>query len=297
MSNYSCLFFLLFIVSNFTTIAQEGKDTSINVYFDTDSYKLEPLQSENLKHFFSSFPEIKQIIGYTDSTGNPGYNLSLSRKRALSISVFLQTHLDSLKKDQLIFRGESSSLPELWMNRRVQVIAIQKQKRLITQKTDNSRIDISEDSSQKTGTYNNKDTVGSHLLPAPPKLNAQVAGDTISNFFLENVFFVPDQPIVTAESLPYIKELANVLTNHVEENIEIIGHINYQSRFDSTHLRDLFKLSQLRAKTIYDYLTEFGISRSRMTFKGVGNSQPTYPRPVNDDQRRKNMRVQIIIKE
>ena len=146
---------------------------------------------------------------------------------------------------------------------------------------------------------NRRVQITAHLNPPPAaiiKRPADNESDTVRNFYLEYVYFIPDQPAITYESLHYMQQLARNLKTYTTESFDIVGHINYQSRFDSTHLKDLYRLSQQRAKAVYDYLVEAGIPKTKMTYKGVGNSMPIYPSPVNDEQRRKNMRVQVIIK-
>jgi outer membrane protein OmpA-like peptidoglycan-associated protein len=100
---------------------------------------------------------------------------------------------------------------------------------------------------------------------------------------------------VTEESIPSLQELAQQLKAYPSAIFEIVGHINYQSRYDSTHLGDLYQLSTKRAKVVYEYLLEYGIASSRIRYKGVGNSQPAIASPKNDGERMKNMRVQIIV--
>ena len=256
---YVCLIIMGFIFC-FDGAAQEKKDTSINLYFKMNSAELDALQYRNLKDFSTSVQSIKQIIGYADSTGELFYNISLSKKRALAVYNALQRDIDLLNKNILLFAGESTMESEMWMNRRVQV--------------------------------------SGYLISLSPIKEAIEKGtDTVRNFNLEYVYFIPDQPIITDESLSYIQELAKNLKMYKTETFEIIGHINYQSRQDSSHLTDLYRLSELRAKAVYDYLIESGIPKTRMTFRGVGNSMPVYSLPVNEEQKRKNMRVQIIIKK
>jgi flagellar motor protein MotB len=185
----------------------------------------------------------------------------LSKKRALAAYKVLSERTDMLNKSMMTYIGETSEQPELWKNRRVQIIAYQNP---VTEIKGNVKVDT------------------------------QVV---VRSFDLQYVFFVPDQAIVTQESIPYIKELAQILKTYKSETFEIVGHINYQSRFDSTHLTDIYQLSERRAKVIYDYLESYGVSPSRMTFKGVGNSRPIYPSPIDDEQRKKNMRVEIIIRK
>lgn len=255
----------------------QTKDTSVNFYFEFNSAKLDSNQYRRLNDFSSTF-QIKSIRGYADTTGTKKCNLSLSQKRALAVYTALKSSTDSIKKINLLYYGESVEEPELWENRRVEVIA-----RPITESKAINQIPASE---------------ATHQVP----VNA-LASDTtvrrlviVRDFNLDHVYFMPDLAVITPESQSYMHELAETLKNYKTESFEIIGHINYQSRFDSTHLGDLFTLSKRRAKAVYDFLVEQGLPASRMSYKGVGNSQPIYPSPKNDEERRKNMRVQIIIK-
>ena len=251
---------LISCIQYLNCFSQVGKDTSINLYFKTDDFKLDSNEYRRLNDFSFAF-HIKSIIGYADSTGNKTHNLSLSKKRAFAVYNALNSGTNLFNKSIMLYVGESTEEPELWKNRRVQIIAY-----------------------QIPGSELNSDTMAN-------------SPSIVRNFDLEYVYFIPDQAVITQESLSYIQELAAILKTYKTETFEIIGHINYQSRFDSSHLTDIYLLSERRAKAVYDLLVEFGISATRMTFKGVGNSRPIYPSPVNDEQRRKNMRVQIVIKK
>ena len=255
--------FLLIVTTCYLSLnsfSQVNRDTSINIYFESNVYKLDSDQIRTLINFSSAF-NVTSIRGYADSTGTPHYNLSLSNKRAFSVYNVVSNGNQLLNKNMVIHMGESIEEPELWKNRRVHIIA---SPHPVTEVNNRTRIDT-------------------------PTI--------VRSFDLEYVYFIPDQAIVTQESINYINKIAEILKTYKTETFEIIGHINYQSRFDSTHLTDIYQLSERRAKSIYDYLVEFGISPDRMTTKGVGNSQPVIPSPANDDERRKNMRVQIIIRK
>ena len=118
----------------------------------------------------------------------------------------------------------------------------------------------------------------------------------VKSLSIENIYFVPDRAIITDESLPYVKELADLLLkNYKTETFEIVGHVNYETDKDSSQLPDLYYLSERRARTIYMLLKEYGIPAERMHYKGVGNSQPVIPHPKTDEEKRKNMRVEVII--
>ena len=118
----------------------------------------------------------------------------------------------------------------------------------------------------------------------------------VKSLSIENIYFVPDRAIITDESLPYVKELADLLLkNYKTETFEIVGHVNYETNKDSSQLTDLYYLSERRARTIYLLLKEYGIATERMHYKGVGNSQPVVAHPKTDEEKRKNMRVEVII--
>ncbi len=54
-------------------------------------------------------------------------------------------------------------------------------------------------------------------------------------------------------------------------------------------------LSEQRAKAVADYLTEHGITESRLTIKGLGGSQPIFKQPKTEKERSLNRRVEIKV--
>jgi outer membrane protein OmpA-like peptidoglycan-associated protein len=253
---FCCLTLIICQLPSYS-FSQPNRDTSISVYFQNNSIRLDSDQINRLRDFSARF-HIHSITGYADTIGTQVYNLPLSKKRAIEVYKLVFTSSQLIDQNIVTYMGESTEEPELWQNRRVRLVA-----------------------AQDSGKVTNKKTTA----------------EVVRSFDLDYIYFVPDQAIVTQESIPYVRELANVLKSYKTETFEIIGHINYQSRFDSTHLTDIYQLSERRAKAIFDYLISYGIAPERMTFRGVGNSQPIYPSPINDEQRRKNMRVQVIVRK
>src|SRR4051812_20997724 len=118
------VFFLIFIVCHLhlDCYSQIIRDTSISFYFKTDSFRLDNDQIKRLIDF-SSFFHVKWITAYADTSGTHGYNLILSKKRAFAAYKVLSARTDLLNKSMMTYMGESTAEPELWKNRRVQIIA------------------------------------------------------------------------------------------------------------------------------------------------------------------------------
>lgn len=73
--------------------------------------------------------------------------------------------------------------------------------------------------------------------------------------------------IITQESIPYVQEVTRKLKTYHGVHFQIIGHVNYQSKKDSLFLQDLFKLSEERAKIIYELLIENGMAPEKLKYK------------------------------
>ena len=245
----------------------------MTVFFETNSAELTNPELDSIRRFIITFPNITNIEGFADSTGTTTYNFGLSKRRALAVYEIVKARIKKLNSTIVGYGGETEQFPGLALNRRVEICA----QRAIPQPSEKDRTHKVEN-----------DTM-------PDIVSRHGSVDTIRVITLENLYFLPDRPIVTEESIPSLQELAQQLKAYPSAIFEIVGHINYQSRYDSTHLGDLYQLSTKRAKVVYEYLLEYGIASSRIRYKGVGNSQPAIASPKNDGERMKNMRVQIIV--
>lgn len=99
----------------------------------------------------------------------------------------------------------------------------------------------------------------------------------------------------TAEPIPSAYQELNKLVDFMKANpkisIEIQGHVNAPNN----ESRAAQKLSEKRAKVVFDYLVEKGIDPKRMTYVGYGNSSMIYNDPKNEEEERANRRVEIKI--
>ena len=251
------LFFTCFLLISLIAPAQNVNDTLIIFYFSVNSNQLDSVQRSKLAELTPQIAKIDAIAGYTDTTGSFNYNKHLSRLRAYEIFKAMKKMNFLLIADPL-GKGEVFDNPDLSKNRKVEVFA--------------------------------------SLKPKSISENKRLVNDSVINVLsIDNIYFIPDKPEIEASSYQQVQELASTLKKYEGVSFEIIGHVNYQSKRDSSHISDLYRLSELRAKRIYELLISEGISSAKMSHKGVGNSQPLIAHPKNDEERKKNMRVEIKI--
>jgi outer membrane protein OmpA-like peptidoglycan-associated protein len=109
---------------------------------------------------------------------------------------------------------------------------------------------------------------------------------------LDEIYFAAGLAVILGESDPKLKRLRDFMILNPSVNIEIQGHVNDDSQRGFVSKR----LSKRRAKRILNYLVENGISESRLTAVGFGNSKPVFKNPKNDEEKEANRRVEILIK-
>jgi outer membrane protein OmpA-like peptidoglycan-associated protein len=84
-----------------------------SVSFDTDSYAIKPSFApvlDTVAQTLQEHPElVAQVIGHTDSTGSPQYNLTLSQNRAQSVVTFLDQR--GVVPQRLSAQGVGASQP------------------------------------------------------------------------------------------------------------------------------------------------------------------------------------------
>ncbi len=122
------------------------------------------------------------------------------------------------------------------------------------------------------------------------KLKPMTLGDKIN---LENIKFDSDKTEILAKSKPALEQLSDFMEINPTVTIEIQGHVNGESKRNKRKYR---KLSESRAKAIYDKLVEAGISASRMSYMGFGNAKMIFRTPINNRQAEANRRVEAEVK-
>ena len=110
---------------------------------------------------------------------------------------------------------------------------------------------------------------------------------------LEEIEFHPGTSEFMPSSYTKLKRLKDFMALNSEVKIEIQGHV---FSLDGYSLIGQI-LSEARAKRVYNYLVENGISKQRMTTVGMGSKHPIYPNPKFSYEEQMNRRVEIKILE
>jgi outer membrane protein OmpA-like peptidoglycan-associated protein/tetratricopeptide (TPR) repeat protein len=108
---------------------------------------------------------------------------------------------------------------------------------------------------------------------------------------LNNILFESGKTILTSGSYEELNRLLNIMLENPLMKIEISGHTD---KTGSEPINN--KLSEGRAKAVLEYLTQKGIDRTRMEYKGYGSSQPISDN-TTPQGRAKNRRVEFKILE
>lgn len=105
----------------------------------------------------------------------------------------------------------------------------------------------------------------------------------------EKVHFAYDKAKIQQKSYPLLNEVAEVLKSNQNIQVRIEGHTDSQGGEEYN-----LDLSDRRAQSVVDYLVDQGVSRSRMTAKGFGESRPIESN-ATEAGRAANRRVEIHI--
>lgn len=114
-------------------------------------------------------------------------------------------------------------------------------------------------------------------------------GEGIVIDFKEKVLFGFDRSDLTPNATTNLDKLVNVLQKYPDTDIEVIGHTDNKGTDEYNQ-----GLSERRANSVSTYLRNHGVSSSRLTTKGMGETDPI---ATNDTEegRAQNRRVEFVI--
>jgi outer membrane protein OmpA-like peptidoglycan-associated protein len=109
---------------------------------------------------------------------------------------------------------------------------------------------------------------------------------------LNNILFQANSTALLSRSKSELNSLAYLLQNNPTIKIEIDGHVNAPGE---TNTDANLKLSEGRAKAIYDFLIKNGVDAARLSYKGYGNTKMIFPNAKTEMEMKVNRRVEILI--
>lgn len=114
-------------------------------------------------------------------------------------------------------------------------------------------------------------------------------GEGIVILFKEKVLFGFDRSDLTSSAQTNLDKLVNVLQKYPDTDIQIIGHTDSKGTDEYNQ-----GLSERRARAVASYLSSQNVSSSRLTTKGMGESDPIATNDT-DEGRSQNRRVEFVI--
>ena len=106
---------------------------------------------------------------------------------------------------------------------------------------------------------------------------------------LKNVFFAFGSAALLPESIAELEKLKKLLADNPGLRIQINGHTDNVGSDEANQV-----LSQQRAKAVYSYLAEQGIDKTRLRFKGFGETLPVDTNDT-DEGRQNNRRTEFVV--
>ncbi len=287
------------LVSSFILKAQNVE--KVIVHFDFNKYEIIPAAAtslDSLISFIQSRPLTFNIelYGHCDSIGSNEYNDTLSVKRTEAVKNYLAingvqsntiTKEEGWGKRQPV--NNNASDYERFLNRRVVVTLVSIEMPVIAAPVV-PEVKQPEQKSEVSIEMPVEKTITDLVKDPKTKIGTKIR--------LKNLNFIGNRHVLLPESIMALMELIDVMENNPDLEISIEGHICcWPNNSDGLDV-DLgtYNLSEMRAKTVYDYLIKTGIDARRLSYKGFGHMHPIYSYPENDeDQRIANRRVEIRI--
>ena len=107
--------------------------------------------------------------------------------------------------------------------------------------------------------------------------------------FDSGILFATNSSTVSAASKSALRDLARNLEKNPDTDLRIVGHTDNTGRVDYNQ-----SLSERRARSVYDYLLDQGVSSRRMVYEGKGIHQPVASNNTAEG-RAQNRRVEVLI--
>lgn len=110
-----------------------------------------------------------------------------------------------------------------------------------------------------------------------------------SKVALNNIFFETNSYVLEDKSKIELKKLIAFIQSNPKQKIELSGYTDNVGTAEAN-----MKLSNMRAKAVYDYLIAEGVKSTNISYKGYGSSNPVADNNT-EEGRQKNRRLEIKI--
>ncbi|MCL2328663.1 MAG: OmpA family protein [Bacteroidetes bacterium] len=107
---------------------------------------------------------------------------------------------------------------------------------------------------------------------------------------MRGIHFETAKDIIRPESFPILNNVVQIMAENPNYNLEINGHTDNVGKPDMNQ-----DLSERRAASVKRYLVNNGISESRLTTAGFGDTRPVVPNTTVENKAL-NRRVEFIVK-
>lgn len=126
-------------------------------------------------------------------------------------------------------------------------------------------------------------------LPEETTVETINNGEALKVTFDSGILFATNSSTLSDASKSALRNFANSLKANPDTDIRIVGYTDNTGKVDYNQT-----LSEKRAKSVYDYLMQQGISSDRMVYEGRGVHDPVADNSTPEG-RALNRRVEIII--
>jgi len=123
----------------------------------------------------------------------------------------------------------------------------------------------------------------------PPGTKVSRVGEGIAVTFESGVLFPFDSAELKPEARDNLRKLARTLGDNARTEVLIVGHTDSTGRPEYNQ-----ELSERRARSAADYLSQQGVARARLRTEGRGEDEPIAGNDSEDD-RQQNRRVELAI--
>ncbi|MFY7664615.1 OmpA family protein [Flavobacterium sp.] len=293
----SYITFLLLVFSS--AKAQER----IDFYFKTGKATFEPVEQNRLEQFIQKNTTVKivSISGFTDEVGAAQANNKLAKARVQTVVDILNNRILTRTDFRTNNFGEkfAQGLGENALNRKVSILYLKeadipREEEILGLKPKSPEpvapvVPTSAPKFPESLRFKNIDGSVSEFSLDTLAMKSIYEARVGEKLKLKNLEFKINTFIIEPRSHGALYELLTVMQAKPSLKIQIQGHICCMPN-------DSRDLSTQRAKAIANFLQMNGIDKSRLSYKGLGVTQPIYPIPEkNEEERATNRRVEFEI--